>query len=126
MIDLIDRKRLLNSRVYSTRSGKPNYEKMFKNLVNDIENAPSVDIEAHAHWIKGVAAPEHYICSECGGQLLIYDEKANYCPNCGYKMDEEFDVCGDCEFIDTDCKGWVWKYDEVGKCEKFKRKGKNL
>ena len=50
MIDLIDRERLLNSRVYSTRSGKPNYEKMFKNLVNDILTAPTVDTEQHAHW----------------------------------------------------------------------------
>ena len=45
MSDLIDRKRLLNSRVYSTRSGKANYEKMFKNLVNDILTAPTVDTE---------------------------------------------------------------------------------
>ena len=52
MIDLIDRKRLLNSRVYSTRSGKPNYEKMLKSLVNDILTAPTVDTERHAHWIE--------------------------------------------------------------------------
>ena len=46
MSDLIDRKRLLNSRVYSIRSNKKtNYEKLYKNLINDIINAPTVDTE---------------------------------------------------------------------------------
>lgn len=46
MADLIDRERLLNSRVYSIRSNKKtNYEKLYKNLINDIINAPTVDRE---------------------------------------------------------------------------------
>ena len=85
MIDLIDRKRLLNSRVYSTRSGKPNYEKMLKNLVNDILTAPTVDTERHAHWtrINDVLSQ----CSNCKTTILRCDTD-NYCSNCGCKMDE--------------------------------------
>ena len=92
MADLIDRERLLNSRVYSTRSGKPNYEKMLKNLVNDILTAPTVDTERHAHWIV-VGGDLGYVsckCSACGYTGCFDDESepCNYCPECGYKMDE--------------------------------------
>nr|DAH50275.1 MAG TPA: Transcription initiation factor IIE, alpha FINGER, Transcription [Caudoviricetes sp.] len=95
MIDLIDRERLLNSRVYSTRSGKPNYEKMFKNLVNDILTAPTVDTERHAHWIV-VGGDLGYVdckCSACGYTVCFYDindesELYRHCPDCGCKMDE--------------------------------------
>ena len=83
MIDLIDRERLLNSRVYSTRSGKPNYEKMLKNLVNDILTAPTVDTERHAHWIDN---GDTYECSNCGDKFYGIDTK--YCSSCGCKMDE--------------------------------------
>lgn len=92
MIDLIDRERLLNSRVYSTRSGKPNYEKMFKNLVNDILTAPTVETLKHAHWIV-VGGDLGYVdckCSACGYTDCFDDESElyNYCPYCGAKMDE--------------------------------------
>ena len=82
MIDLIDRKLLLNSRVYSTRSGKPNYENIFKNLVNDILTAPTVDTERHAHWIENKEFGVH--CSNCGRKEVI---RYDYC-RCGCKMDE--------------------------------------
>ena len=92
MIDLINRERLLNSRVYSTRSGKPNYEKMFKNLVNDILTASTVDTERHAHWIV-VGGDLGYVdckCSACGYTDCFDDESElyNYCPECGKKMNE--------------------------------------
>lgn len=91
MIDLIDRERLLNSRVYSTRSGKPNYEKMFKNLVNDILTAPTVDTEQHAHWdIFKSNTKRVDICSYCASAIRrdIDSNKYNYCPICGCRMDE--------------------------------------
>ena len=85
MADLIDRERLLNSRVYSTRSGKPNYEKMLKNLVNDILTAPTVDTERHAHWIK----QNNLIvkCSNCN-YLEIIGKTGRFCKHCGCKMDK--------------------------------------
>ena len=96
MIDLIDRERLLNSRVYSTRSGKPNYEKMFKKFVNDILTAPTVDTEQHAHWEQPSYFDEEnnvYQCSSCKEEFVLISgsPKENgyeYCPNCGCRMDE--------------------------------------
>ena len=85
MIDLIDRNRLLNSRVYSTRIGKPNYEKMFKNLVNDILTAPTVDTERHAHWCYR-STNRFYECNYCGN--ITYSSEDKFCSNCGCKMDE--------------------------------------
>ena len=96
MRDLIDRKQLLNSRVYSIRSGKPNYEKMLKNLVNDILTAPTVDTERHAHWEQPSYFDEEngvYRCSNCKEAFVLIDgsPKENgyeYCPHCNCKMDE--------------------------------------
>lgn len=85
MPDLIDRKELLNSRVYSTRSGKPNYEKMLKNLVNDILTAPTVDTERHAHWLYR-STNRFYECSYCGN--ITYSSEDKYCSNCGCGMDK--------------------------------------
>ena len=97
MVDLIDRKRLLNSRVYSIRSGKPNYEKMFKNIVNDIQTAPTVDVEQHAHWIIQYdisGEPIGAVCSNCESEVS-YDRNGYfseidelYCHKCGYRMNE--------------------------------------
>lgn len=92
MRDLIDRERLLNSRVYSTRSEKPNYEKMLKNLVNDILTAPTVDAERHAHWIQTDSYGNFWKCSNCGksnvGKTNYGPGKTNFCSNCGCEMDE--------------------------------------
>ena len=93
MIDLVDRERLLNNRVYSIKSGKPNYEKKKKNLVNDILTAPTVDTEQHAYWKP---MNEHTVyCSHC--KTILETDKLNFhrwkkqnkfCRNCGCKMDE--------------------------------------
>lgn len=68
---------------------------------NDIINAPTVDAEPvrHGHWImKKTAADALYtVCSHCNASVKYNDEYgtvvmnlngANYCPNCGAKMDE--------------------------------------
>ena len=59
-----------------------------------INNAKTIDAEPvkHAHWID----PKHevYKCSNCGNFLDFRGVNAgrgdaNYCPNCGAKIDEE-------------------------------------
>ena len=130
MPDLIDREKLLNSRVYSTRSGKPNYENMLKNLVNDILTAPTVDTEQHAHWIQDKDITELTLTCNCCGYSYIEadpkcEERYDFCPNCGCKMDKAIHRCGDCTFIDTDCKDCVDEnetFSEVGGCENFIKK----
>ena len=68
------------------------------NVVNAIRTAPAVDAEPvrHGEWIVHDWAEEcngvlisNYECSEC-----CYWERheADYCPNCGAKMDKEGDA----------------------------------
>ena len=50
---------------------------------DDVETADVAPV-VHAHWvIKDTGLP---ICSHCEGACVY---KADYCPNCGAKMDEE-------------------------------------
>lgn len=74
-------------------------------FVNDIENAPTVDaVEVkHGRWrekilVGGFAEEWGYVCSECGctvsdrsnlgiGRYASKNQRLNYCPNCGAKMD---------------------------------------
>lgn len=77
----------------------------YSNVIDMIDDAPTVDVQEvkHGHWIdKGVLEnyprPDinvyHLLwCSECGAlhRVRHYCEggwiNANYCPNCGAKMD---------------------------------------
>lgn len=67
---------------------------------NNIKTAPTIDAEPvrHGHWImKKTAADAPYtVCSHCNTSVRYNDEYgmvvmnlkgANYCPNCGAKID---------------------------------------
>lgn len=66
-----------------------------------LELEPSEDVEPvrHAHWIpmckrRSLFADRIYECSCCGNSLDMDAVNAgrgdaNYCPNCGARMDEE-------------------------------------
>ena len=65
----------------------------FRDEVNQI---PIIEAEPvkHAHWIK--QKREIFKCSNCGNYLDFGGVNAgrgdaNYCPNCGAKMDEKTD-----------------------------------
>ena len=50
---------------------------------------PTIDIEKHGKWIETEYKPHVYCkCSLCGHREKIND-KSNYRPNCGAKMDLE-------------------------------------
>ena len=51
-----------------------------------IKSMPTIDPVKHGRWNGGADEDqdEVYICSECG-EVLYW--KANYCPNCGARMD---------------------------------------
>ena len=55
-------------------------------LREEIENCPEYE-PPKGEWVfDDEAYPygcPHYICSECGENIVI---KTNYCPNCGVKM----------------------------------------
>ena len=62
-----------------------------KELRDRIKRLPSVTpIEKIAKWIEMYESEEWYgsliECSECGFEMIDIEE-ANYCPNCGAKMD---------------------------------------
>ena len=70
-------------------------------ILDWIKNAPTIDAVpvAHGQWELGTVEPGYltpggnrpWICSECGQVISwgIGKPKANYCPNCGAKMDAE-------------------------------------
>ena len=56
-------------------------------VLKGIEEAPTVDaVEVvHGRWCFMGTWEE---CSICGRALAVDDERPNYCPNCGAKMDK--------------------------------------
>ena len=93
-LDLIDRKALgigrCNPDVFPLQNR--GYVAGWNGVINLIEQAPRVDaVEVvHGRWVlqryyggvrKGMIS--RVICSECG----YPNEKTNYCPSCGAKMD---------------------------------------
>lgn len=65
-----------------------------ESAINYIENAKTIDAKpiVHAYWIK--QEREIFKCSNCGNYLDFRGVNAgrgdaNYCPNCGTKMEED-------------------------------------
>ena len=64
-----------------------------------INCAPTIEAEPvrHGRWIDHMV--RDWRCSECGERInkvrkvdgYCYDDKPNYCPNCGCRMDKEND-----------------------------------
>lgn len=58
-------------------------------IYNALDAAPTIDAEPvkHGRWEQMKVFKSEYVCSECGD--LWPEEKSNYCPNCGAKMEVE-------------------------------------
>ena len=58
-------------------------------FVEALRNAPAVDAVEVAHGRREEPYRLYVVCSKCGTGYVKYEfiEKANYCPNCGAKMD---------------------------------------
>lgn len=96
MIDLIDRKKLLNElRLYPTDMSDDDYD-FVERLINSQRTIIPIQ---HAHWIikYDMGEPVGAICSNCEGEIGYdrngYFSEINelYCHNCGCRMDEEVD-----------------------------------
>ena len=70
-------------------------------MCGEVIDAPAADVApvVHGHWIikKTSAGASYTVCSHCNASVKYNDEYgtvvmnlkgANYCPNCGAKMDE--------------------------------------
>ena len=57
--------------------------------VKAIEQLPSAEVEPvkHGRWKRIDGQPHIMECSECGS--LSVENRYNYCPSCGAKMDKE-------------------------------------
>ncbi len=92
--DLISRKALLDDRDILTV-----YTREYGNIdvipVEIVVDAPAVEAEPlrHGRWVDRMV--RDWRCSECGEAIYkvrnvdgyCYDDKPNYCPKCGAKMD---------------------------------------
>lgn len=66
-------------------------------MLLEVEDAPAADVEPvrHGRWVDYMV--RDWRCSECGQKIIkvrnvdgyCYNDKPNYCPNCGAKMDLE-------------------------------------
>ena len=66
-------------------------------LTDAINRTPAADVEPvrHGRWVDYMV--RDWRCSECGQKIIkvrnvdgyCYNDKPNYCPNCGAKMDLE-------------------------------------
>ena len=65
-----------------------------ESFLRDIRLAPTIDavLVVHGRWVDHMC--RDWRCSECGEKIhkvrnvdgYCYDDKPNYCPNCGAKM----------------------------------------
>ncbi len=58
-----------------------------------LEELPPADVVqvVHSRWVLGGYDDMYYVCEECGHKQSEYYHKptANFCPNCGAKMDKK-------------------------------------
>lgn len=68
---------------------------VFEEIMRDIDDIPSADVQPvkHGRWIE--VTPKHSRCSVCDTTCLIavypISKGANYCPNCGARMDGDIE-----------------------------------
>ena len=73
------------------------YADAYNDLAEDFHRIPAADVEPvrHGRWVDYMV--RDWRCSECGQKIIkvrnvdgyCYNDKPNYCPNCGAKMDLE-------------------------------------
>ena len=95
MADLIDKAELLsliNRRIGEyNKMGESKKVMVYKNLMFDISNIPTVDAVPvrQRRWIPEPDRHYHWHCSECGFVEGARAKINKYCPNCGADMREE-------------------------------------
>lgn len=95
MTDLIDRQELLlilkkNDEEYWNSKGG-GYA-VSQDIIDEIRFMPNINTKQHAHWIYNKEWSKGHIekiynCSNCQYEAWGEDEKTNYCPYCGCKME---------------------------------------
>lgn len=62
-------------------------------IADNLRRMPPADVTpvVHSRWVLGGYDDMYYVCEKCGHKQSEYYAKptANFCPNCGAKMDKE-------------------------------------
>ena len=96
MAEYIEREALLKelaTHFNKTLDGRTLYHPSMALAMRDVRNAPAVDAEPvkHSRWIEDGG---WLICLNCESEINVRnslgcENRKNYCPNCGAKMDLE-------------------------------------
>ena len=91
MADLIDRDKVLET-IFNVMSDNKVVHK-HRALNRNIKQIPKANTERHAHWIQDKDITELTLTCNCCGYSYIEadpncEERYDFCPNCGCKMDE--------------------------------------
>lgn len=89
--ELILKCKAIISDKWNEQAAPASWANAYADFIDDIENEPTANVEPvrHGRWIATNDGNKKR-CSECGIIHLIAQYpcgKANYCPNCGAKMD---------------------------------------
>ena len=89
-----------------------------KDVIERIEDAPTANVAEvrHGHWkyVDGDLGYSDLECSECRATTAFFDdERFNYCPNCGAKMDGE--TC-DIDAFTEQIKSCSYRYQRHRRC----------
>ena len=66
-------------------------------IIGVIEEQPTIEERKTGEWINitnDESLDEEYECSVCGYELF-YSNPTNYCPNCGARMERDYENKGD-------------------------------
>ena len=58
-------------------------------ILNALADVPAADVVEvrRGQWANGAFGYGHYWCTVCQKEVWSEEEKTNFCPNCGAKMD---------------------------------------
>ena len=79
---------------YDRKNGNKHFINGIESVLKYVENLPAADVApvVHGRWIsKNHHGYEWvFVCSNCGYiDGYPFNDRSNYCPNCGAKMDEK-------------------------------------
>lgn len=76
----------------SKRLWNYNHHVMAMDMIEIIENYPTIEERKHGHWLchwqEGVCFEKRVECSVCGNNETTNNPEWAYCPHCGAEMDE--------------------------------------
>ena len=94
MNDLISRQAAIMAVLYGSLGASTIYGRTEQGMMAQKETVQAIRMlpsaERHGKWLhKNSTFKNRWLCSECGYTWYFDTAQANYCPNCGARMDGE-------------------------------------